>query len=175
MTYFRLAEVRANAGVSVTASAFTRLKDMAPLSITTQRFDVFLSHAIDDAVEVLGVKRLLEAAGQSVYVDWMEDPQLDRSRVTTGTADLLRRRMKQCKTLIYLHSSAATRSVWMPWELGHFDGRAGQIWIMPLVQSQDAEFKGTEYLGLYPTVERDPMLRPAVRFEGRLRPLVTAR
>jgi hypothetical protein len=42
----------------------------------------------------------------------------------------------------------------MPWELGYFDGfKPGYVWILPLVMDYDSEFKGQEYLGLYPTVE----------------------
>jgi hypothetical protein len=28
------------------------------------------------------------------------------------------------------------------------------VWILPLVESYDFEFKGQEYLGLYPTVDK---------------------
>ena len=42
----------------------------------------------------------------------------------------------------------------MPWELGYFDGfKPGFVCILPLVQQYDSEFKGHEYLGLYPTIE----------------------
>ena len=59
-------------------------------------FDVFLSHAKLDAQLVLGVKTVLERSGQSVYIDWLDDPQLDRSSVTPATAERLRNRMRQC-------------------------------------------------------------------------------
>jgi hypothetical protein len=43
----------------------------------------------------------------------------------------------------------------MPWELGYFDGiKTGYVWILPLVAQDDSEFKGQEYLGLYPPVEK---------------------
>ncbi|TGS08549.1 outer membrane beta-barrel protein, partial [Mesorhizobium sp. M1C.F.Ca.ET.187.01.1.1] len=38
-----------------------------------------------------------------------------------GTAELLRTRMRQSKTLIYVHSNNSPGSRWMPWELGFFD------------------------------------------------------
>lgn len=56
----------------------------------TERFDIFLSHSIRDAELVLGVKVVLEDAGKSVYIDWIEDPALDRAQVTGKTADMLR-------------------------------------------------------------------------------------
>jgi hypothetical protein len=43
----------------------------------------------------------------------------------------------------------------MPWELGYFDGfKPMFVWILPLVMDYDSEFKGQEYLGLYPTVDK---------------------
>ena len=41
------------------------------------------------------------------------------------------------------------------WDLGYFDGlKPRHVWIFPLVLECDAEFKGQEYLGLYPPVEK---------------------
>lgn len=119
-------------------------------------FDVFLSHAIADADIVLGVKRILEQLGQRVYVDWDTDRQLDRSQVTPETADLLRTRMKQCKSLLYLATDASSSSKWMPWELGYFDGfRNGMVAVLPVLERANESFVGQEYLGLYPKVNRD--------------------
>ena len=70
------------------------LKDAVNTSATS--FDVFLSHSKMDDKYVLGAKQILEEKGFSVYVDWINDPQLDRSMVTKRTADYLRQRMKQC-------------------------------------------------------------------------------
>jgi len=118
------------------------------------RFDVFLSHSFLDAQIVLGVKELLEAEGLRVYVDWIEDAQMDRSQVTAKTADILRTRMQHSSSLIYATSATSSQSKWMPWELGYFDGyRPGFVAILPLVQSATADFKGQEYLGLYPYIE----------------------
>jgi hypothetical protein len=49
-------------------------------------FDVFLSHSIKDAETILAVKRLAQAGRLRVYVDWLDDPVLDRDRVTPETA-----------------------------------------------------------------------------------------
>jgi len=85
-------------------------------------FQVFLSHAYEDAEVIAGIKVLIEQEGLSVYVDWIEDPQADRSRVTSRTADLLRQRMNHCQFLLFATSKASPDSRWMPWELGYFDG-----------------------------------------------------
>lgn len=121
------------------------------------RFDIFMSHAMKDADLVLGIKSLLEAQDLTVYVDWINDRQLDRSKVTAATARTLRKRMGQCASLVYVASVSASESKWMPWELGYFDGRKGDshIAILPLVKSQSDSFPGQEYLGLYPAVKKN--------------------
>ena len=117
-------------------------------------YGIFLSHSYDDGETILGVKRLIEALGLTVYVDWIEDPNLDRGYVTSKTAAVLRARMRACSSLIYVHSANSANSAWMPWELGFFDGfKPSHVWILPLVANSDSEFTKQEYLGLYPTVE----------------------
>ncbi|MGN6065379.1 toll/interleukin-1 receptor domain-containing protein [Brevundimonas diminuta] len=117
-------------------------------------FDVFLSHAKLDGELVLGVKTLLEARGISVYVDWIDDPQLDRSRVSPTTAEGLRKRMRQCASLIYVYTRAATNSRWMPWELGYFDAFNGNVAVLPIMQSaSESPYRGEEFVGLYPYVD----------------------
>ena len=119
-------------------------------------FDVFLSHSIADAELVLGVKVILENLGLSIYVDWQTDAELDRSAVSKETAAVLRMRMRQSKSLLYVASENASTSKWMPWELGYFDGlRKGGIAVLPLLEQENSSFKGQEYLGLYPLVTKD--------------------
>lgn len=125
------------------------------------RFDIFLSHSINDAELVLGVKVLLEEMGKKVYVDWVDDPELDRSQVTKHTAERLRGRMKQSDSLLYIATESASSSKWMPWELGYFDGhKPGNVAILPVLDSEDQKFEGQEYLGLYPVVDKDDITSP---------------
>ena len=116
-------------------------------------FDVFLSHSIKDADVVLGIKALLEKGGWSVYVDWLVDGNLDRSNVTSATADHLRMRMKQSKSMVYAHSKNSPGSKWMPWELGFFDGGKKAIAIFPVAKTDNESFQGQEFLGLYPYID----------------------
>ena len=156
MAYLRVSEARAAgraAWVSVQKSASQILREDARGFSTEKKYDIFLSHSYDDGEMILGVKRVIEDLGLTVYVDWLEDAKLDRSKITVATAAILRARMRVCTSLIYVHSSNSPDSVWMPWELGYFDGfKPSQVWILPLVSESDAEFRGQEYLGLYPTV-----------------------
>jgi hypothetical protein len=131
----------------------TELRKSASTSMSS-RFDVFLSHSVLDARVIIGVKAIMEAEGLRVYVDWSEDPQLDRSHVTAATAATLRERMRNSNSLVFATSSSSSRSIWMPWELGYFDGfRPGHVAILPLVRRPTDNFVGQEYLGLYPRME----------------------
>jgi hypothetical protein len=43
----------------------------------------------------------------------------------------------------------------MPWELGYFDGfRPEKVSVIPLTFEENEEFKGQEYLELYPTITK---------------------
>ena len=122
---------------------------------TTTNFDVFLSHSYEDAEVIAGIKIMIEREGLSVYVDWIEDSQADRSKVTPATANMLRRRMNHCRFLLFATSKASPNSKWMPWELGYFDGmRHEGVGILPIIQTPTSSFAGQEYLGLYPEYEQ---------------------
>jgi hypothetical protein len=126
-------------------------------STTETSFDIFLSHSKMDEDLVLGAKQILEEKSYTVYVDWIDDPQLDRSAVSKATAEHLRWRMEQCEVMFYLHSKNASFSKWCPWELGYFDGlsiNAPRTFVFPLVNRGEG-FDGQEYLKLYPTVDID--------------------
>jgi hypothetical protein len=143
---------RRRAGQSRTATA--RLNEEIALESSAMKtYDVFLSHSVKDAEIVLGVKAVLESHLKTVYVDWVDDPQLDGSRVNPATADALRARMQQCRTLIYVHTENSPTSRWMPWELGYFDGFRGAVAILPVTATKVQEYKGQEYLGIYPYVD----------------------
>jgi hypothetical protein len=156
MAYLKIADARAagQSARSLNKTASQVLNEDARRFSPSNRYHVFLSHAYKDADAVLGVKKFIEAEGLTVYVDWIEDAALDRARVTRSSARVLRERMRVCSSLVYVHSANSGESTWMPWELGYFDGfKPGFVWIVPLVELSDAEYKGQEYLGLYPPVE----------------------
>lgn len=118
------------------------------------KFDIFLSHSFQDRELVVGTKRLIEEAGFTVYVDWIDDAELDRSKVDRDRADHLRLRMQQCDTLFYAHTPNAALSKWCPWELGYFDALKApdrQVFVLPVVDGE--RYEGQEYLSLYDVVE----------------------
>ncbi len=116
-------------------------------------YDIFLSHSYDDARIIKHIYEMLEERGYAVYVDWIEDSDLDRAAVTQGSAAVIRERMNRCRSLIYLTSPSAEKSVWMPWELGYMDARTGLVSIAPILGDDEEDFKGREYLGLYPYLD----------------------
>jgi hypothetical protein len=157
MAFLRMSEARAAAGTRAynLRAAEQALAEQARAFLPSKRYDVFLSHSYQDADVILGVKAIIESLGLTVYVDWVDDGGLDRSKVTVKTAEFLRVRMRQSSSMVYVHSAQSPDSKWMPWELGYFDGfKPSFVWILPLVVSSDSEFLGQEYLGLYPTIDK---------------------
>jgi hypothetical protein len=157
VAYIKISEARAaaRAALPLQKRAGQILSEQARAFDAAERYDIFLSHSVDDAEIIYGVKKMIQALNLTVYVDWIEDAQMDRTKVTAKTAAVLRKRMKTCSSLVYAHSANSPSSAWMPWELGYFDGfRPRHVWILPLVSDYDSEFKDQEYLGLYPPVEK---------------------
>jgi hypothetical protein len=161
VAYYRVADAREafyrSAGRTADVRTAESLLKSAAKAAPDQRFDIFLSHSFHDAIQIQGIKALLEEQNWTVYVDWIDDPELDRTKVTKATARRLRDRMNASSSMIFASSASSPTSKWMPWELGYFDGLRGlRIAILPLVENNDSEYKGQEYLGLYPTIEKLP-------------------
>lgn len=117
--------------------------------------DIFLSHPFDDRELVLGVALIIEDLGYSVYLDWRDDPSLDRKSITGQTAGKLRARMKASRCLFYSTTENASNSKWMPWELGYKDGNNTRVAILPVSRVVTSSYQGQEYLGIYPYVADD--------------------
>lgn len=157
--YFTTADLRRAAGSTASSTAEIQLRLHASIQEKQSGFDVFVSHSSRDALLIYGLRTLLIAQGLRVYVDWINDPQLDRARVSAATADRLRERMRSSKSLIYATSRAAQTSRWMPWELGYFDATKGghRVSILPIEDWSSHAFDGEEYLGLYRTIQKSSL------------------
>jgi hypothetical protein len=160
MAEFTVAEAR-EVGRSRAGREFSTAEAVLRKSASAGSFDIFLSHSSRDAEAILGIKAILERGGRRVYVDWINDPHLDRTRVSASTAHQLRLRMNQCSSLVYAATKAATSSKWMPWELGYFDARKGveAVAILPLVDYAGQDV-GQEYLEVYPKIEKTGIMSP---------------
>ncbi len=154
---------RAQQKTGALRKAATVLKEEVAATKTKTSFDIFLSHSTSDAEIILGVKGVLEDYGKTVYVDWLEDPHLDRRNVTAASAEIIRARMRQCKSLVYVHTVNSGGSKWMPWELGYFDGFNGAVAILPVTRNREESFEGQEYLGIYPYMDEAPSKESTVQ------------
>lgn len=121
---------------------------------SADKYDISLSHSYMDKELVCAVVDLFNSAGYSIYIDWMNDQQLNRSEVTATTADILRKRMRMSKGLAYVATGNSSNSKWCPWELGYADAaKNGRCAILPIMKKEGESFKGQEYLGLYPFID----------------------
>lgn len=150
MALFSINEMRLEAESVGSASMIIAMEEQAAQLRRNVKFDIFLSHSFSDKVLVKGVWVRMRKMGYSVYVDWINDPGLDRANVNSATAELLRNRMSQCSALFYAVSGNSSSSKWMAWELGFKDGEFASSAILPIVeQPGQATYSGLEYLGLY--------------------------
>ena len=133
--------------------AGNRLREVAKSFSFGTQYDIFLSHSYDDARVIKQIHDLLKEKGWSVYVDWIEDDSLDRRTISPASATVIRNRMDTCRSLLYVTSESAEKSVWMPWELGYMDARTGIVAVAPILGDDDKDFDGREYLGLYPYLD----------------------
>jgi len=171
MTFLTVDRARAAAG-SATDQLVAKSLRASGVAPRDDYFDIFLSHCIKDARAIEGVRQILLRSGLSVYVDWVEDPELSRANVTVATAARLRERMNHSRAMIFATSQSSAGSKWMPWELGYFDGhRRNRVAVLPLVTASNLGFRGQEYIGLYPSMEDVGALVPRLAFtlhDGRL-------
>lgn len=59
--------------------------------------------------------------------------------------------MEQSDMVVYMHSNHSRASRWMPWELGYYDGRNGNVAVLPILPDNGSlSFNNKEYLQLYP-------------------------
>lgn len=116
-------------------------------------YDLFISHSFLDKKLILTLMDLFNIAGYSVYVDWINDKNLDRNNVSSRTANVIKNRISNCKGLSYIATRNIVNSKWCSWELGLADGMLnGKSCILPVME-ESCTFKGLEYLGLYPYIE----------------------
>lgn len=127
--------------------------------LSAKRFDIFLSHAFEDARDILTLHDALTMIGYEVFVDWIVDPETNRAEVTKDTADGLREVMRRSKCLLFVVSSNSSESKWMPWELGYSDGLHGKVAVLPITEKEtdmETYTADQEYLRLYPYVTVNP-------------------
>ena len=135
--------------------ALKALEEISRGFSTAKKYDVFLAHSKRDEVTIYQLYLELLSRGYRPYVDWINDPLLDRTKVSPATANVLRERIRACDTLLMAYSSNSVQSFWVQWELGYGDGaKGGRVAILPIEEAgAQANFHRQEYLGLYPHVD----------------------
>ncbi len=120
--------------------------------VGSERPHVFLSHSHNDTELIQIAETMLIMQGAWVYIDH-KDLSLP-STPNTETARQLRVKIKNCNKFVMVASDKALASKWVPWELGFADGEkpAEDIAILP-VQETPGSWTGSEYVGLYSTIE----------------------
>ena len=165
MALFSIPQLKAiaRADIPVQLSANARVAYMKKSLQEARRFsendtfDIFLSHKFSDLEVVYGLEKVFKRYGYSVYVDSEVDRHLNRAAATKDNARALRNRLRHCKCLVVATTENFQESVWIPWEVGYFDGRGGPVAVAPvtLTTRPDNNFKGCEYFGLYPYVAEE--------------------
>ena len=115
---------------------------------------VFLSHKHSDLEDLQGVMGMLEYHGAKIYIDSMDNKMPEQ---TSGdTAQRIKEVIKSCNKFVLLATDKAIESYWCNWELGIGDINKyiDHITILPMKEKStlDSEYKGNEYLQIYPTI-----------------------
>lgn len=139
----------------------------------SENFDIFLCHSSRDIDEIVKLKSyLLKEYNKKAYVCEVDDPQLDPAKANKDTAQTLQARMNASTELYFVLSKNTQNSIWMPWELGYFDGTKNKnIKIFPLIDDSEYEifdFEGQEYLELYPLFEHGEMYYMSLKLKHTL-------
>jgi len=114
---------------------------------------IFLSHSHHDSDYAQKVVVLLRMLGISVYIDWMDD---NMPKETSGkTAALLKQKIKENDKFVFLATKKSIESKWCNWEIGFGDAHKyiNKIVLFPLAEYDYSEWKGNEYLQIYPYIK----------------------
>lgn len=141
-------------GDSIINESLRQIKTFSASSEYTSKPTVFLSHKHDDLEDLKGVMGLLEKYGAKIYIDSMDNKM---PKETSGnTAKRIKEVIKFCKKFILLATDKAIESYWCNWELGFGDTHKyiNNIAILPMKEkgSYDWDYKGNEYLQIYPQI-----------------------
>lgn len=103
-----------NRRFAVTANAKQALEESVETRFPSDyaQFDIFLSYRNADIEIALGVHTDLVRRGYKVYLDRVMDPHLQRENVTAATAEQIRKRLMQAKSVFYIATDNAEGSNW---------------------------------------------------------------
>jgi len=126
-----------------------------------QQHHIFLSHSHKDKELVLYIADFLKQWADGIYVDWNDSsmPQV----TSPETATLLKTKIRDTAKFILLATDNAIASRWVPWELGVADLSNGMknVAVLPVTEPPRS-WPGSEYVGIYSTIEKSDSGEPAV-------------
>lgn len=121
----------------------------------TLKTTIFLSHKHSDLADLRGVMGMLEKLGVKIYIDSMDNKM--PSQTSGETANRIKEVIKFCDKFILLATEKAIESYWCNWELGFGDTHKyiDKIAILPMKESNsnDSDYRGNEYLQIYPSID----------------------
>lgn len=121
---------------------------------------VFISHKHSDLPELKGLLGFLKNKCNVVpYIDSMDKGMPPKTCATT--ASRIKKVIEFCPKFIFLATEDALTSMWCNWEVGIADKwklSGNNMAIMPILDpgKKDEDYKGQEYLRLYPYIEDKP-------------------
>lgn len=122
----------------------------------TKRINVFISHSHDDLEQIQDILAFLSLEyGVNPYIDSQDDSM--PAVTSRKTAERIKKKIVESDKFILLATEGAISSKWCNWELGFGDCvklSSGSIALFPMkdVNERDSDYKGNEYLDLYPYV-----------------------
>lgn len=126
------------------------------------KLNVFMSHRHDEENLVRYIKTILESLNSKVYIDW-EDASMPPNP-NGDTARKLKEKIRKLDKFIYVASNGAINSKWCNWELGYGDAyKSGSDKIVIFPVRNEYEWKGSEYLKIYPRIVFIPDLYKILR------------
>lgn len=131
-------------------------------------YKVFISHSSKDNEFIRKVICFLIYAkgGIQSYVDWQD--QLLQHKTNVDTAEVLKKRIKRARKIIFVVTNDSLKSVWCSWELGFADSEKGVDNIALLaIKPNNGYWKNNEYLQQYPWIWYDKSLFKVTMPNGR--------
>jgi hypothetical protein len=155
---------------SATLQKSAKFRSNIKTSGSSAEVTIFLSHSHKDRAIAEGLIERLAELGISLYVDWSDT---EMPRVTNRTtADRIKVRIRESAWFMVLATNNAIASKWVPWETGIADQAKTErrVLVVPVADAT-GKFEGSEYLQLYPRIERSSMgllevLNPGASFSG---------
>lgn len=95
-----------------------------------KKFDMFISHNSKNEEDIVRLYKTLNNKGIVAYVDWVNDKfDLKRQWCNATTAEIIKERIKQCRSFVIYATEEMLQSQWCPWEIGYADALEKKICI----------------------------------------------